>query len=448
MSKTNLSAWPKVRISELADIQIGGTPSRFTPSFWAEKPDGHLWVAISDLKSKYIDDTREYITDLGARYSNVKLIPPYSTIMSFKLTVGRTGITTRPMYCNEAIAIFLPKSDSLNSAWLYHALPRAAQSVVTDTAVKGATLNKAKMVEMVVELPAPAEQRVIAQILDTLDTTIRQTEAIIAKLQQVKQGLLHDLLTRGIDANGQLRPPVEPAPHLYKESPLGWIPREWEVVTLGEVAKRSNGLLQTGPFGSQLHAHDYVTEGVPVIMPQDMVEGLLSEAQIARISERKANILGRHRVRENDVVFSRRGDLSRCVAISTEKNGWLCGTGCLLACFSPKEINGYWLSLVYQQPQLQTQVMGRAVGSTMANLNTSILGELVIGRSSIDEQNEIARQVNAANRRLTEENRKLRKLHKQKSALMDDLLTGRVRVTALLSGETPASSKELERKSA
>ena len=68
----------------------------------------------------------------------------------------------------------------------------------------------------------------IAEILDTLDTTIRQTEAIIEKLKQVKQGLLHDLLTRGIDANGELRPPQSQAPHLYKDSPLGWIPREWE----------------------------------------------------------------------------------------------------------------------------------------------------------------------------------------------------------------------------
>ncbi len=168
------------------------------------------------------------------------------------------------------------------------------------------------------EIPLPAidEQKKIVQILDT---TIRQTEAIIAKLQQIKQGLLHDLLTRGIDANGQLRPPVEHTLHLYKESPLGWIPREWEVVTLGEIAKRSNGLLQIGPFGSQLHARDYITEGVPVIMPQDRVEGLLSEAQIARISECKANSLSRHRVKENDVVFSRRGDLSHFVAIPTEK---------------------------------------------------------------------------------------------------------------------------------
>jgi hypothetical protein len=69
-------------------------------------------------------------------------------------------------------------------------------------------------------------------VLDTLDTAIHETEAIIAKLKAVKQGLLHDLLTRGIAANGELRPPQAEAPHLYKASPLGWIPKEDEP-TLG-----------------------------------------------------------------------------------------------------------------------------------------------------------------------------------------------------------------------
>jgi type I restriction enzyme S subunit len=77
-------------------------------------------------------------------------------------------------------------------------------------------------------MPDVGEQRKFAEVLDTLDTTIRQTEAIIEKLTQVKQGLLHDLLARGIDANGELRPPQSQAPHLYKDSPLGWIPREWD----------------------------------------------------------------------------------------------------------------------------------------------------------------------------------------------------------------------------
>lgn len=284
------------------------------------------------------------------------------------------------------------------------------------------------------------EQRAIAQILDTLDIAINETEALIDKLKAVKQGLLHDLLTRGIDTNGQLRPPQSEAPHLYKESSLGWVPREWEVVNLGEVASRPNGLLQTGPFGSQLHAHEYVADGIPVVMPQDMVNGELSIESIARITPRKAVALSRHRVRPNDLVFSRRGDLSRCVAIEDAQEGWLCGTGCLLARLPAGEINGYWLSLVYQQPGIQSQVIGRAVGSTMANLNTSILAAITIARPDIAEQNEIALRLKVAGQRISGEERMLGKMRLEKAALMDDLLTGRVRVTPLLESTQQAAA--------
>lgn len=286
--------------------------------------------------------------------------------------------------------------------------------------------------DVVVFCPQPVEQKTIASVLDTLDVDIQKTAYIVKKLAQVKEGLTHDLLARGVDASGELRPAFERAPHLYQQSPLGWVPKEWEIVTLGQIAARSSSVLQTGPFGSQLHADEYVADGVPVVMPQDMVNGRLSVEQIARIPNRKAAALARHRLVTNDVVFSRRGDLSRCVAIEDEHTGWLCGTGCLLARFPAKEIVGFWLALVYQQPGVQSQVLGRAVGSTMANLNTSILGELTIARPQVDEQNEIVLRIKAVTRRMNQELADLEKLREGKKGLMDDLLTGRVRVTPLL----------------
>jgi type I restriction enzyme S subunit len=309
---------------------------------------------------------------------------------------------------------------------------------MSGSALRRLVLRDIRLIQ--VPLPEPEHQRTIAQILDTLDTAIHETEAIIAKLKAVKQGLLHDLLTRGIDANGELRPPQTEAPHLYKESPLGWVPMEWEEVTIGEIARRSGGLLQTGPFGSQLHAHEYVPDGVPVVMPQDMVDGELSVENIARITERKANALARHRVRPNDLVFSRRGDLSRCVAVRDQHSGWLCGTGCLLARLPSSEVNGYWFALVYQQPVTQSQVMGLAVGSTMANLNTSIIAAIRIARPAIYEQNEIAKRLRSLAERICSEEQTLQKLRLEKVGLMDDLLTGRVRVTHLLADEQQEGS--------
>ena len=283
-----------------------------------------------------------------------------------------------------------------------------------------------------IPLPPLDEQPKIVEVLRALDTAIHETEAIIAKLKAVKQGMLHDLLTRGIDASGKLRTAQSQAPHIYKPSLLGWIPQDWEEITIGEIARRSGGLLQTGPFGSQLHAHEYAIDGVPVVMPQDMVDGELSTKNIARITERKANALARHRINPNDLVFSRRGDLSRCVAIDVQHMGWVCGTGCLLARLPNSKINAYWLALVYQQPAIQSQVMGRAVGSTMANLNTAILSAIVIGRPPVDEQDEIARRVAGVSSRIRAEEQALQKLRIERTGLMDDLLTGRIRVTPLL----------------
>ncbi|WP_367155113.1 restriction endonuclease subunit S [Methylomonas sp. HYX-M1] len=110
-----------------------------------------------------------------------------------------------------------------------------------------------------------AEQQKIAQILDT---AIRETEAIIAKLKAVKLGLLHDLLTRGIDANGELRPPQPEAPHLYKRSRLGWIPKDWNATPLEHVADlqvgfafKSDWFLDTGK--TRLLRGDNVGYGSP-----------------------------------------------------------------------------------------------------------------------------------------------------------------------------------------
>ncbi len=96
-------------------------------------------------------------------------------------------------------------------------------------------ISSSTLREFAVPLPPLPEQRRIAEILDTLDEAIRKTEQVIAKLQQMKQGLLHDLLTRGIDENGELRDP-ERHPEQFKDSPLGRIPREWEVAPLENLA--------------------------------------------------------------------------------------------------------------------------------------------------------------------------------------------------------------------
>lgn len=432
--------WQVQRLEKIASlITSGGTPTSGSPRYYLEY-GGLPFAKTEDLTragSRFIEACELGISEVALKETAAKKYPAGTVLISMYGTIGLTKITAIEMAANQALCALIPPL-ACDSGYLYHHLEYTRSEWLkysgqtTQANINGATVRAHE-----VPLPDPREQRKISEILDTLDTAIHETEAIIAKLKAVKQGLLHDLLTRGIAGNGELRPPQAEAPHLYKQSPLGWIPKEWEEVTLGEIVRRSGGLLQTGPFGSQLHAHEYVLDGIPVIMPQDIVNGELSVDSIARVNQRKATALSRHRVQSNDLVFSRRGDLSRCVAIEEEHLGWLCGTGCLLARLPAHEVNGYWLALVYTQPGIQTQVMGRAVGSTMANLNTSILAAITITRPPVTEQNEIARRLQSLNKRIRFEEEELEKRQSEKSALMDDLLTGRVRVTSLLEAAAP-----------
>src|SRR5579885_416287 len=117
------------------------------------------------------------------------------------------------------------------------------------------------------------------------------------------------------------------------------VPPNWELITLGEACARANGNIQTGPFGSQLHASDYVPFGIPSIMPENLSEDRISTQGIAFISDADASRLSRYRVRPGDIVYSRRGDVTRRALVAADNDGWLCGTGCLRVRFGDDRIN-------------------------------------------------------------------------------------------------------------
>lgn len=273
---------------------------------------------------------------------------------------------------------------------------------------------------------SPTEQQKIASILLKLDEAITQTEQLIDKYKKIKDGLMHDLLMRGIDEQGNIR---SEETHKFKDSPLGRIPEEWEVVKLGTIIYEGNGTIQTGPFGSQLHANEYVEEGVPVIMPQNILQEGIDKGTLSFISKAKASILKRHITYANDIVFARRGDLSKCAVIETDFIGSICGTGCLLIRINKANINPFWLRMLYQQFNCQKEINISSVGSTMQNLNTEILSNLIIPKISRTEQNLIVDKIYGVDTLIENYIHNYNKISKTKSGLMHDLLTGKIRVS-------------------
>lgn len=160
--------------------------------------------------------------------------------------------------------------------------------------------------------------------------------------------------------------------------------------SLGELCKPDRGgLIQTGPFGSQLHASDYTVAGTPVVMPANIADNRIDTSGIARVGDDHTNRLSRHRLRPGDVVYSRRGDITRRALVREEEAGWLCGTGCLLV-RPGADVDPRWLSFWLGAPWTHEYLLQRAVGATMANLNTGILSGLPVGLPPLDEQRRIA----------------------------------------------------------
>lgn len=179
----------------------------------------------------------------------------------------------------------------------------------------------------------------------------------------------------------------------------------WESKTLGEISLS----IQTGPFGSQLHQSDYSDDGTPVVMPKDLMNGTISEESIARVSKEHVERLEKHKIQEGDILYSRRGDVGRCAFTSEREKGWLCGTGCLKVRIDKEKAEPKFVFFQLQKAETIGWVVNHAVGSTMLNLNTSILNAVPVEVPEIEIQRKIV-SILAAYDELIENNRKQIKL--------------------------------------
>ena len=278
-------------------------------------------------------------------------------------------------------------------------------------------------------VPPLPQQRKIARILTTLDNVITQTEALIAKYQAIKQGLMHDLFTRGVDATGKLRPPQSEAPELYKQSELGWIPKEWGTSTLESLLADVPYAMRSGPFGSSLLKADLVEQGIPYLGIDNIHPEHFCPEFRRFVSPSQFQQLQRYAVREGDVVITIMGTVGRCCVIPD-------GIGNAL---SSKHI---WTMSVAQDrylpvllcwqlnhsPWVLSTFRGKSQGGIMDSISSTTLKTLLLPHPPIGEQREIARRYESGTNEITLQELALGKFKLQKNGLMQDLLTGKVRV--------------------
>lgn len=420
--------WKIIAISKLGKVVSGGTPARDVPAFWGGDTP---WITpgdISKLRDKFVHKTSENITKHGLNSSGANLLPENSLLVTSRATLGAKVVNAVPIATNQGFKsiIFHQVKDA---DFYYHFFDKVIGEM--ERRASGTTFLEISGAEFSsIPLPSPSdeEKKTIANILDTLDTQIRQTEAIIAKLQQVKQGLLHDLLTRGIDASGQLRPSCDQTPELYKETSLGWIPKEWELKPLSSFLTRT-----TYGFTNPMPTTE---DGPWMVTAADVSEGSINYTTARQTSWRAFDMLTeKSKPRVGDILITKDGTLGR-VALVDNKN--ICINQSVAVMQPLPGTDTDYIQTYLRSPIGQTRMLEDAGGSTIKHLYITVLEKMLLPLPHSEEAAKICYASNSLNSRLKDEHEKLQKLKKQKLGLMDDLLTGRVRVTDLI-GQQRAS---------
>ncbi len=272
-------------------------------------------------------------------------------------------------------------------------------------------------------------RKLIIYILRNIDDSIEKTTALIHKFQQIKAGLMHDLFTRGVTADGKLRPTREQAPELYKVTPIGWIPKEWDYSDLEKKASSEYQHLRTGPFGSALKGEHWVEEGHPVITIGALGEGGFINSELLYIGDFDAKRLTVFRLKLGEIVFSRVADVGRSVVIKKDQVGWIMSSNLMRISLDRDQVIPEFLQyqLSYDS-RVKNQIRCKINSGGREVANSDILNRLIFVWPKFEEQETIVQRANIVDARLLTEREMEKKLQKQKSGLMHDLLTGKVLV--------------------
>jgi len=412
--------WQQGPIAEYADVIVGGTPSTEIPGFWG----GEIaWMASGDVHRGHVFDVPGRISQRGLAASNATVVAPKAVAMALAgqgKTRGTVALTHVPICTNQSVALIKPRDARLDAEFLFQSLIPRYEEMRSRSAGGGrAGLTKAIIEKTPIQVPTRGEQRSIAEVLSTVDEIIEQTEGLIAKTHQTKAGLMHDLFTRGVTPDGQLRPPRDEAPQLYKESVLGWIPKEWEAGPLDRVALRGSGHTPNRSHPEYWNggvkwvslADSWRLDRVHISETDHEISHLGIENSSAVLHPPGIVLLSR------DAGVGKSAITTREMAVSQHFMCWKCGP----------RLNNYFLYYWLQFRKWEFENI--ATGSTIPTIGLRFFERYRMSiPSHVAEQEQIGDSLFAADEETFALEEDLRKLRDLKAGLMHDLLTGRVRV--------------------
>jgi type I restriction enzyme S subunit len=335
-------------------------------------------------------------------------------------------VNTAPdLVCGYHLAIIRPDPAAMDGRFLFRAMasaPLREQMAVAATGVTRFGLRTDSLAGLMVPSPDIRKQRAIA---DFLDAETARIDALIAKKRRL-QNVLRDRAITLVESHvlGLSR-----ASTVADKS--GWfthVPAGWDETQLRHLGCD----VQTGPFGSQLHAEDYVEGGWPVVNPANLSSGRIRPIPSMAISDEKRAELARHILQPGDIVFGRRGELGRAGLVGPGESGWVCGTGSLRLRLKGRGLLPTYVKVLLETRALRNYLSIMSIGSTMDNLNSDILLSAPTLVPPISEQSRIVNRVNQLygdTSKLSETlDRQIELLREHRQALITAAVTGEIDV--------------------
>ncbi|MDX6749219.1 restriction endonuclease subunit S [Geminicoccaceae bacterium 1502E] len=407
--------WEVESLGKLADVVMGQSPES-------------AFVHETERGLPFLQGCAEF----GVRHPSPVLFvdppqrvaPAGSILISVRAPVGTLNLADRDYGIGRGLAAVIGRRRS--SGYLAFAIERyinwlhSRSQGSTFLAIGSADLRS---LPIPIRVSSHADE-LAAEQLNGVDSQITHTEALIAKQEQVRAGLMQDLFTRGVDESGRLRPPREDAPELYHETALGWLPREWEVIALEELLAQVACPMRSGPFGSALRANELVQAGVP-LLGIDNVQVEHFEATFSRfVSPAKASELFRYRAFPGDVVITIMGTVGRACVIPegygellSSKHLWTMtfDTGIVVPRLISWQLNfAPWVKAWFRK-ESQGGIMDAIQSSTLRTLKLPVPPRV--------EQERMAERYDVATNLISQLRADLRKLRRARTGLLRDLLT-------------------------
>lgn len=383
------SAWTWKALGEVCDTGAGGTPLSSRKEYYE---GGKIpWLVSGEVAQGNVREAKHFITKAGLENSSAKLFPTDTVLVAmYGATAGQVGILRFRASTNQAVCGILPGDQFIPEFLFYFLLAKRDDLVAQATGNAQPNISQIKIRNTKVPILPRDEQRRIVEVLDEAFEGLATAKANAEKNLQNARALFESHLQS-----------------VFTQRGTSWAKTTLEKATAG---------IFTGPFGSLLHKHDYVENGIPLVNPAHITEMGIEPDMRKTVSDATAKRLANYIMHKGDVVIGRRGDMGRCALVTEVEDGWLCGTGSFYIKPSDRCDMGYLVRYL-RSKGCRKQLEDLAGGAVMPNLSNAALGGLLIFLPALRDQKRIVDEIDD----LAAETQRLARIYEQKLAALDAL---------------------------